>query len=270
MRWIESDGVRLNTHSMGDGPLLVMCHGLVTANLATWYLSAAPALARHYQVVLYDLRGHGKSDLTSTGYDLDTMSRDLANVIAAYQPKSTKSAQVILVGHSYGALVALHHALLHPRSVAALALIDAPLPAARYIYPSFDGIDSPALDMQFVAPAEQQPTPASRRELRERTRLEFLSLHSSLRDDLRASVDVPDARLQSLQIPTLCLYGRRSDCAAAGERLAKLLPRGELRWLDCDHFIPTRAPTEMTQQLLSYLTCNDSEAMDYVIQHGIG
>ncbi len=268
MRWVESDGVRLNTHSMGDGPLLVMCHGLVTANLATWYLSAAPALSRHYQVVLYDLRGHGKSDSPITGYDLDTMALDLINVISAYQTKSTKS-RVTIVGHSYGALIALHYALLNPQSVAALALIDAPLPAAHYIYPSFEYIDSPTVGEKFVASAAGQPMPASRREQRARTRLECLSLHSSLRNDLRASVDVPDTRLQSLQIPTLCLYGRQSDCAAAGERLARLLPRGELRWLDCDHFIPTHAPTEMTQQLLSYLTCN-GEVMDYVVQHGVG
>jgi pimeloyl-ACP methyl ester carboxylesterase len=255
---------------MGSGPLLVMCHGLLTANLATWYFSAAPALARHYQVVLYDLRGHGKSDLTATGYDLDTMAQDLSYVIAAYQAKAAKSTQVMLVGHSYGALIALHHALLNPQGVAALALIDAPLPAARYIYPSFDGVDSLALRTQFPASVEEQPAPASRREQRAHARLEFLSLHSSLRDDLRAAVDVPDARLRTLQIPTLCLYGRQSDCAAAGERLARLLPRGELRWLDCDHFVPTHSPAEMTQQLLSYFTSNESEVMDHVLHHGIG
>jgi pimeloyl-ACP methyl ester carboxylesterase len=273
MRWVESDGVRLNTLSIGSGPLLVMCHGLVTASLATWYFSAAPALARRYQVVLYDLRGHGKSDLAATGYDLDTMARDLAQVILAYQPKrpGEKLATVALVGHSYGALTVLHYALRYPLTVARLALIDAPLPAVRYVYPSLADIDSPAaLEHQFSAHLEGQAARGSRQRQRVRERLEFLFLHSTLREDLRTAADVPDACLKSLNVPTLCLYGRRSDCAAAGKRLASLLPHGELRWLDCGHFIPTQAAAAMTEQLLSYFAPDMIEVRDYAVHHVSG
>jgi pimeloyl-ACP methyl ester carboxylesterase len=147
VQWVDSSGVKLHTDSMGSGPLLVMCHGLITANLATWYFSAAPALARHYRVVLYDLRGHGKSAMAPDGYDVETMTRDLERVIDAYRPQcrttgSTGSGKIALVGHSYGALIALNYALRHPRGVARLALIDAPLPAAHYVYPSLAGLES--------------------------------------------------------------------------------------------------------------------------------
>jgi pimeloyl-ACP methyl ester carboxylesterase len=273
MQWVESDDVRLNTLCIGSGPLLVMCHGLVTASLATWYFSAAPALARRYQVVLYDLRGHGKSDLAPTGYDLDTMARDLEQVILAYRPQhaAQKSAQVALVGHSYGALTALHYALRYPQAVARLALIDAPLPAVRYVHPSLADIDSPAaLEQRFSAHLEGQAARGSRQRQRARERLEFLFLHSSLREDLRTAVDVPDARLKTLNVPTLCLYGRHSDCAAAGKRLASLLPRSTLRWLDCGHFIPTQAPTAMTEQLLSYFAPDMIEVKDDAIHHVCG
>jgi pimeloyl-ACP methyl ester carboxylesterase len=273
MRWVESDGVRLNTLSIGSGPLLVMCHGLVTASLATWYFSAAPALARRYQVVLYDLRGHGKSDLAATGYDLDTMARDLAQVILAYRPRQTaeKSAGVALVGHSYGALTALHYALRYPQTVARLALIDAPLPAARYVHPSLADIDSPAaLEQRFFAHLEGHATRGPRQRRRARERLEFLFLRSSLREDLRTATDVPDTRLKTLNVPTLCLYGRHSDCAAAGERLAGLLPRSALRWLDCGHFIPTQAPAAMTEQLLEYFSPGMIEEEGYAVHHVSG
>jgi pimeloyl-ACP methyl ester carboxylesterase len=103
-----------------------------------------------------------------------------------------------------------------------------------------------------------------------RQRLEFLFLHSSLREDLRTAVDVPDARLKTLNVPTLCLYGRHSDCAAAGKRLASLLPRSTLRWLDCGHFIPTQAPTAMTEQLLSYFAPDMIEVKDDAIHHVCG
>jgi pimeloyl-ACP methyl ester carboxylesterase len=273
VRWVESDGVKLNTLCMGSGPLLVMCHGLVTASLATWYLSAAPALARHYQVVLYDMRGHGKSDLAATGYDLDTMARDLAQVILAYQPRraAEKSAKVALVGHSYGALTALHYALQSPQSVARLALIDAPLPAVRYVHPSLADVDSPvALERHFSAAPEGQAGRDSRRRRRARERLEFLFLRSSLREDLRTAVDVPDARLRALNIPTLCLYGRHSKCAAAGNRLAGLLPRAALRWVDCGHFVPTQAPAAMTEHLLTYFVPDMIEVRDHAVRHVSG
>jgi pimeloyl-ACP methyl ester carboxylesterase len=273
VQWVESDGVKLHTDCLGSGPLLVMCHGLITANLATWYFSAAPALARHYRVVLYDLRGHGKSALAPNGYDVETMTRDLARVIDAYRSerRTTRSEKVALVGHSYGALIALNYALRYPQSVARLALIDAPLPAAHYVYPSLAGIDS-LFSLQRLLPAH--PQEHLRRGLRQgrrsRERLEFLLLHSSLREDLRAAGDVPDAQLKALNISTLCLYGRHSDCAAAGRRLASLLPRGELRWLESDHFIPTRVPMEMTAELLSYFAHGTQEATDYAVHDGSG
>jgi pimeloyl-ACP methyl ester carboxylesterase len=273
MPWVESEGVRLNTLCLGSGPLLVMCHGLVTASLATWYFTAAPALARHYRVVLYDQRGHGKSDLVASGYDLDTQARDLAQVIRAYRPKQAagSSAKVALVGHSYGALTALNYALRHPHNVARLALIDAPLPAHRYVHPSLADLDSPAaLEQRFSAHLDAQTARGPRQQRRARERLEFLFLASSLREDLRTAADVPDARLKALNIPTLCLYGSRSSCAAAGRRLASLLPRGALRWLDCGHYIPTQAPAAMTAELLAHFAPRITEGEDNAVQHVFG
>lgn len=256
MRWVDSDGVTLHTQCLGNGSPIIMCHGLVTASLATWYFSAAPALTRQHRVVLYDLRGHGKSSLASTGYDLGTMARDLERVVAAHRPAGveTPEGKIAVVGHSYGALIALTYALRRPETVSRLVLIDAPLPAARYVYPSLARIDSPAAFEELLSAREHY---RSRHGVRSRRRaaaerIEFLMLRSSLREDLRAAHDITDAELESLTVPTLCLYGLHSACAAAGRRLARLLPRGELRWIDSDHFIPTRAPAEMTAHLVSF------------------
>ena len=273
MQWVESEGVRLITLCLGSGPLLVMCHGLVTGSLATWYFTAAPALARHYRVVLYDLRGHGKSDLVAAGYDVDTLARDLAQVIRAYRPRDAagSSAKVALIGHSYGALTALNYALRHPHNVERLALIDAPLPAHRYVHPSLADVDSPAaLEERFSAHLEGQAVRGPRRRQRARERLEFLLLASSLREDLRTAADVPDARLKTLNVPTLCLYGRHSSCAAAGQRLASLLPRCELRWLDCGHYIPTQAPAAMTEELLAHFAPGITEVQHNAVHHVSG
>ena len=67
------NGVRLNHVQMAapdvGGPHedLVMVHGLAT-NLAFWYFHYAAVFARRYRVTVYDLRGHGRSEMPAGGY----------------------------------------------------------------------------------------------------------------------------------------------------------------------------------------------------------
>ena len=42
-----------------------------------------PALARHFKVVVPDLRGYNDSDKPDSGYDLDTLSADIRGLIEA-------------------------------------------------------------------------------------------------------------------------------------------------------------------------------------------
>jgi len=71
-------------------------------------LSAAP---RHR----FDQRGHGQSDQPESGYDLATMAEDLIHGMAALG-----LGQVALVGHGWGARVALALAARHPALVSHL------------------------------------------------------------------------------------------------------------------------------------------------------
>lgn len=253
MGLIKSNGIHLNCQRFGSGPQLVMCHGLVFGSIATWYFTAAAKLAARFEVILYDQRGHGKSELTPTGYDLDTLVCDLEGLLEHLRP-AEGAGPVVLVGHSYGALVALNYALKHPSQVSKLVLIDAPLPASRYVYPSMADVDSlEALAACIPDDIGQQVVPESRAAKRMQERLEYLFLKSSLRQNVRESRDIDDALLRGLDIPVLCLYGRNSDCRDAGERLARVLPNAQLQLLECDHYIPMEAPKEMTIALDAFL-----------------
>lgn len=258
MAMVETNGVRLNCQPLGAGPLLMMCHGLVFGSIATWYFTAAAKLATRFHVVLYDQRGHGKSDLTASGYDLETQATDLAGLIEHYPPEhdplTTIQQKVTLVGHSYGALIAMHYALRYPERVAKLALIDAPLPASRYVYPSMAGVDSrEALERCFPTNIRQKMMQGSRSAQRLQERMDALFLQSTLRADVAVAHDLDDEVLRRLTMPVLCLYGRDSDCLAAGERLARILPDARLEVLPCGHFIPVEAPEAMTHHLDAFL-----------------
>ncbi len=101
----------------GDGTPVVLLHGLASS-CRIWDLTA-PLLARHFRVVAVDQRGHGLTDRPDTDYTFDEVCRDLEAFLAALSFE-----RPVLVGHSWGAGVALQFAAEHPRDLRGLVLVD--------------------------------------------------------------------------------------------------------------------------------------------------
>lgn len=131
MPYFERDGVRLFYQQQGQGPDVVLVHA-VTSNQAVWVFSGlVDALASDYRVTSYDLRGHGASDVPPTGYTSAEMAGDL---IALADHLGIGSAA--LVGHSYGGVVAMHAAALHPQRVVGVVISDSYFPGLSHIEPN--------------------------------------------------------------------------------------------------------------------------------------
>src|SRR5579863_4346621 len=66
---------------IGDGPPrdLIMVHGL-GANSGFWYTSAVRWFRRFGRVTLFDLPGHGESDMPETGYTPGHLARVLGEL----------------------------------------------------------------------------------------------------------------------------------------------------------------------------------------------
>lgn len=120
---LDLDGFRVHYQQAGQGPDLVMVHGLLSS-LAFWYLHALPMLATDFRVTVYDLRGHGLTAMPRRGYTSRHLAGDL-NVLL----DRLGIDRFHLVGHSYGGAVALHFALLRPDRVLSLVAADAQVPA---------------------------------------------------------------------------------------------------------------------------------------------
>jgi pimeloyl-ACP methyl ester carboxylesterase len=121
-RWFDvrtDDGVRLRARSVGPPRTraLLLHHGLASSQ-RIWDLML-PSLARTFHVVTYDARGHGASAKPSSGFGFERTSADARAVI-----RTAGLRRPIVAGHSWGAMVMLHLAATHPRSVAGLYLID--------------------------------------------------------------------------------------------------------------------------------------------------
>lgn len=112
--------VELAYDSVGDGPPIVILHGLF-GSARNWQ-SVARTLADRYRVISVDARNHGRSPHT-TAMDYRLMAADVAALIA-----HLSLAPVTLLGHSMGGKTAMTLALLEPDRVARLVVVDiAPL-----------------------------------------------------------------------------------------------------------------------------------------------
>jgi pimeloyl-ACP methyl ester carboxylesterase len=116
-------GLTVHHQQIGEGPDVVMVHG-ITGNLAVWHLHLVPALSQQFRILTYDLRGHGYTDTPPTDYSADAMAGDLLGLLDALE-----IARPVLIGHSFGADIALYFAALHPERVSEVIAIEAALPA---------------------------------------------------------------------------------------------------------------------------------------------
>jgi pimeloyl-ACP methyl ester carboxylesterase len=114
----SANGLQLHYQQFGEGPHVVMIHG-ITGNLAIWHLGIVPALQSEYRITTYDLRGHGYSDVPPTGYTTADHATDLKHLLDTL---GIERAHVI--GHSFGADIALHFTILFPERVDRLVLVE--------------------------------------------------------------------------------------------------------------------------------------------------
>lgn len=119
------NGVRLSYRQAGAGPDVVLVHG-IGANMAFWRMEVVRRLARRFRVTVYDLRGHGYSDMAPSGYGTAAMADDLRALL-----DEIGIERAHLVGHSFGGAIALHAAMLCPDRALSLVLADTVLPALQ-------------------------------------------------------------------------------------------------------------------------------------------
>ncbi len=244
MSTLSANGLTFNVVELGEGTgaPIVFVHGLLLGNVASFYFTCAPRLAARHRVLLFDLRGHGNSEVAKSGYDVVTMADDL--VAICEQHPFTRDRTYSLVGHSYGALIALEVA--RRSAVQRLALIEAPLPPSSMH--ELDGFLASSPDkMLDVLPEQLRDAvgKGKRQAARFLARMHQLAFETTLLRDLREAKDVPDDVLRSIRVPTLCVYGTRSSCAPSGKRLAETMPNARLKMLEGGHFLHLDASHEL-------------------------
>lgn len=123
MPFVNHNGVKLFYETHGKGRALLLNHGFMGAT-DVWDAYVGP-LSRHFQVIRWDMRGHGQSDYPEAD-DLYSERMFLADMRAVMTAADTRSA--VLVGQGMGANLSLAFAIAYPRCVEGLVLDEPEVP----------------------------------------------------------------------------------------------------------------------------------------------
>jgi len=119
---VETNGIRLAVHEMGDGPAVILLHGF--PELAYSWRHQLPALAAAgYRAIAPDQRGYGGSDIPARieDYTVQALIADIGGLMSALSIRPA-----LFVGHDWGAMVLWQMALLRPELMRGLVNLNIP------------------------------------------------------------------------------------------------------------------------------------------------
>lgn len=277
------DGVRMHGRIGGEGPALLLLHGHPQTH-AIWHRSA-PVLARHFTVVMLDLRGYGDSGRPAAdGNHVLYSKREMAlDALAVMRHHGFERFGVL--AHDRGARVAHRLAEDHPQAVERLMLLDIAPTLGMYAQTSeafaraywhwFFLIQPPPLPESLI---EADPVryvrsvmggrhaglaPFAPQALAEYERCAAIEgTAQAICEDYRASAtidlehdraDIAEGR--KLVQPLRVLWGEHGAVGKCFDVLAQWRERATAvsgRALPCGHYIPEEAPRELLAEALPF------------------
>jgi len=103
---------------VGSGKTLVLLHG-VGMNKSVW-APEVNLLSTSFDVIVYDMWGHGESDLPTGELNLTDYTNQLVNLLS-----ELGISKVFVAGHSMGGLIAIDFALTHPEICLGMCALNA-------------------------------------------------------------------------------------------------------------------------------------------------
>ena len=215
----------------GQGTPLLLLHG--NGESSSYFNAQLPEFAQRFHVYAVDTRGHGKTPRGTAPFTISQFSEDLCGFMDEHGIERAH-----LLGFSDGGNIALTFALRYPERVDRLILNGA------------------NLDPRGVKRRYQWPI-----ELGYRMTKRFSAKHDDAKqkaDLLGLMVNEPHIdpkELAKLNMPTLVIAGTRDMIRDSHTRLiADSIPNAKLSFLDGDHFIAAKRPTEFNDTVLSFLS----------------
>ncbi|WP_028009522.1 alpha/beta fold hydrolase [Solimonas flava] len=277
------NGAEIAWQQMGEGPDLVLVHGLAT-NRAFWYGGVASGLRDRFRVTLFDLPGHGYSAMPPQGYSATALGHGIVELM-----DQAGIERAALVGHSFGGACALEAAVAAPRRFSHLGLLDTRVNRLQPEMRLHDVTELSAFEREVAARSSaafgydwESETQVGLRFLEAAARLRAAGTVNDARDEftpfgegrgaLRAAqqwlrlldgtaapaeFNQPGASreaIAALPMPVLLMYAQHSRCEISGRQLAQLLPQARyLSVANAGHFFPVSQARRVIDELMAFL-----------------
>lgn len=256
-----NDTQRLHYSRQGEGPALIILHGLFGSG-SNWN-SQARQLAGQFDVILPDLRNHGRS-FHAPAMSYADMAGDVRRLMDALALETA-----LVLGHSMGGKAAMTLALESPERVRALVVADiAPVAyrdqSNRPLIEAMQRVDLGSVGSRADADA------ALAADVPERMVRQFLLTNLQFKNDSyswRIPLDILADRLQELedfpasgasyQGPALFLYGGKSDYVTADSHatIRRYFPAAQLHAIpEAGHWLHAEQPQLFADALQRFLS----------------
>jgi proline iminopeptidase len=264
---IPVGGAELYSREIGQGTTIIILHGGPDFD-HSYLLPEMDRLSDSYRLIYYDQRGRGRSADRVQPEDV-TLASDIADLETVRHYYNVDS--VVLLGHSWGSVLALEYALRYPQRVSCMILLN-PAPASTDHYKQLrkEWLEKRAVDMDrkkaiaesdaykegdpdavtayyrihfrpaLARPADFEKIIASfRSSFTKEGILKARAIESRLMNDTWSSPEydlLP--KLKSLRIPTLVIYGDHDFIpATTADHITQAIPNARMVTLkDCGHF----------------------------------
>jgi pimeloyl-ACP methyl ester carboxylesterase len=270
---IELHGHTVGFQAAGEGPLLLLLHG-ITSTSDCWR-EVLPTLAERYTVVAPDLLGHGRSAKPRGDYSLGAYAAGVRDLLAVLGFE-----RGTVVGHSLGGGIAMQFSYLFPERVERMALISSG-GLGKEVHPMLRAATLPGSEWVLPVLAREWTVNAGDavRKVAERLGIEvphdmaefargYASLvHEGARDaflhTMRSVIDANGQRVSALdrlyladQVPTLLMWGTDDPVIPVehGRNAHKIISHSRYVELEgSGHWPMLDSPTRFTEALTDFI-----------------
>ena len=257
---IKANGIEMHYELSGEGKCLVLIHGF-SDNLNMWY-NQVPEFEKRYQILTYDLRGFGRTEITSGSYSMKLFADDLYELLTILGIRSA-----CLLGYSMGGRIGLEFALKHPEMTTGLIFANSGVGEARTAemeerlklmgdilqQGEIEAI-SEMMAVSSFSPGFKEKKPVIFEKYKSIKMQNDPSAYSAIMQAMFAEADaIPD--LSSLKCPVLIIAGESDSFmeVAVAESMKSSIENSVLKVLSTGHAAAIEAPEEFNRAVLDFV-----------------
>ncbi|GLZ35967.1 alpha/beta hydrolase [Lentzea sp. NBRC 105346] len=250
MGFVEANGIRLHyqrqPHTSTDRPTVVCLHGLADTLAGFYFTLVGPLAQAGFDVITYDLRGHGRSDQPTSGYTIGDHLDDLTGLL----DELGVTGPLHVLGFSFGGTLAFSFAERFPARMLTLTVIESEPPTkawARRTSAGFGKLDTVLLDEVFV---RAQP-----RVLRRMAQSIMTAGETSVAvDTVAPEWLISSDEIRKITCPVHLVVGGDSELSRHTEEFVPLLPDVTVNIVPGEeHMVLTSSPREVAALVVPWL-----------------